>query len=163
MMSEYVFDDKKDIVLYAYNSLANPTPIKLQKTLYFLWAFYSVTYGNIDYNDSEFDSDKKYPKYLFKPEFEAWKYGPVDSTVYRWNKDDKIKNFENEYLNSDQQSKEIKLFMNDLIKQVDSIDDFCLINRACKDKSYVDAYNKAIRSKIESDSIKEDYLAYMQN
>jgi len=163
MMSEYVFDDKKDIVSYVYNSLSNPTPVKLQKALYFLWAFYSVTYGNIDYNDSEFDSDKKYPKYLFKPEFEAWKYGPVDNTVYRWDKDDKIRNFENAYLNSNEQSKEIKLFMDDLIKQVDTIDDFGLINRACKDKSYVDAYNKAIRSKIESDSIKEDYLAYMQN
>lgn len=162
-MSEYVFDDKKDIVSYVYNSLSNPTPVKLQKALYFLWAFYSVTYGNIDYNDSEFDSDKKYPKYLFKPEFEAWKYGPVDNTVYRWDKDDKIRNFENAYLNSNEQSKEIKLFMDDLIKQVDTIDDFGLINRACKDKSYVDAYNKAIRSKIESDSIKEDYLAYMQN
>jgi len=163
MMSEYVFDDKKDIVSYVYNSLANPTPIKLQKTLYFLWAFYSATYGNIDYNDSEFDSDKKYPEYLFKPEFEAWRYGPVDNTVYRWDKENKIKKIENEYLDFDQQNKEIKLFMDDLIKQVDSTGDFGLINRACKDKSYVDAYNKAIRSKIESNSIKEDYLAYMQN
>jgi len=139
--------------------------------MYFLWSFYSATYGNIDYNDSEFDENYKYPKNLFKPDFEAWKYGPVDNDVYYWYKSNEINNFENKFeenFNDKNQEpsscdKEIKLFMDDLIKQVDSTGDFGLINRACKDKSYVDAYNKAIRSKIESDSIKEDYLAYMQN
>ena len=53
--------------------------------------------------------------------------------------------------------------MDDLIKQIDSVNDFGLINRSYKDRSYVDTYSKDIHLKIESDSIKDDYLAYVQN
>ena len=89
-VTELVFENVIDLAGYAKNRLENPTPLKIQKTLYFLWAFYSATYGNIKYDSdekSEFDlQDGAYPPELFEPDFEAWRYGPVINKVYLANK-----------------------------------------------------------------------------
>jgi len=171
MTADYVFDDKKEIVSYVYNSLSNPTPIKLQKAIYFLWAFYSATYGNIDYDDSEFNENDKYPKNLFKPEFEAWKYGPVDNEVYSWYKGNEIEDFENKFeekfasksINPESRDKEIKLFMDDLIKQIDSVNDFGLVSRSHEDSAYNSAYREnENHTPMDAESIKKDYLGYVR-
>ena len=171
MNNEYVFNDKRDIVSYIYNSLTDATPLKLQKTLYFLWAFYAATYGNIIYDaNSEFDDETKYPKELFKPAFEAWRYGPVDNEVYGWDKSNKIKDFDNKFGNKfnkksdfNAQDKEIKLFMDDLINQIDSINDFGLVNRSHEDSAYKDVYKDG-GSHIDMipEEIKKDYIAYVK-
>jgi len=173
MTEEYVFNNKEDIVSYVYHSLSNPTPIKLQKTLYFLWAFYSATYGNIVYDkNSEFDSDARYPKNLFKPEFEAWRYGPVDNQVYSWDKGNVIETFRNNFQNKfdknnrsdNSQDMEIKLFMDDLIKQIDLVNDFGLVDRSHEDKAYKAAYKEgAYHVPMNPEAIKEDYLGYVKH
>jgi len=163
--TEYVFNDKRDIVAYLYKSLSDPTPIKLQKSLYFLWAFYAATYGNIDYDSkSEFQSEKRYPNYLFKPDFEAWKYGPVDNEVYRWDKQNEIKDFDNNFdTENDSQKHQIKLFMDDLISQIDSVNDFGLVNRSHEDKAYQEAYEENTEHiPMNPEFIKRDYIEYVK-
>jgi len=60
--------------------------IKLQKALYFLFAFYGaqVRILNLDV-----DFGQK-PEFLFEPKFEAWAYGPVDREIYTKFKNNKI-------------------------------------------------------------------------
>lgn len=93
-MSEgkYFFDNVEDLVAYLEAKLDNPTPLKIQKSLYFLWAFYAATYGSIDYSKkSDFSEIEKYPKRLFPANFEAWQYGPVLNNVYAEAKSNSIK------------------------------------------------------------------------
>lgn len=161
---ECFFDDKKELVSYIYNSLSNPTPIKLQKTLYFVWAFYAATYGNIDYNvASEFKEEETYPKYLFNAKFEAWKYGPIDSDVYSWDKSDYIEKFKNSFSPATPQDREIKLFIDDIISQVDNVNDFGLVERSHRDKAYKDVYNnQESHTSMNNDEIKRDYISYVK-
>lgn len=161
---KYFFDDKKELVSYIYKALSNPTPIKLQKTLYFVWAFYAATYGNIDYDtESEFKEEDTYPLYLFKANFEAWKYGPVDNDVYSWNKSDVINNFTESFVPETTQDKEIKLFLDDIISQVDNVNDFCLVERSHKDKAYKSVYNdNELHTSMNNNDIKRDYIHYVE-
>ena len=56
------------------------TPLRLQKTLYFVYAFYGATLGLLSEDNEEdnvFEGSSNYPKYLFNERFEAWQYGPV--------------------------------------------------------------------------------------
>jgi len=73
-MSEehYVFEDVTVLIAHLVHRFDNPTPLKVQKGLYFLWAFYAATYGNIDYSDdkNEFSlQSERYPKELFQAQF----------------------------------------------------------------------------------------------
>lgn len=79
---EYIFEDKNDLVNYLLYKLNLPSQLKIQKTLYLLFAFYGATYGKLinEENNSELDSNN-YTPFLFKPNFQAWKYGPVDYDV----------------------------------------------------------------------------------
>lgn len=57
------------------------TPIKLQKSFYFLFAYYIKFFKS----DETKDFDKIYgeiPDKLFESNFEAWDYGPVDPDIY---------------------------------------------------------------------------------
>ena len=58
-----------------------------------LFAFYGATYGRLssDESNSELDSNN-YTQFLFEPNFQAWKYGPVDYDVYiSFKKEEKYK------------------------------------------------------------------------
>ena len=160
----YFFEDKRKIVAYVFNALSHPTPIKVQKTLYFIWAFYSGTYGNIDYNtESEFDMETRYPKYLFKPNFEAWKYGPVDNEVYSWEKSGEINKLDNSFDPKTAQEREIKSFIDDMISQVDAVNDFGLVSRSHEDLAYRESYKEGVNhSLIDSNKIKRDYVEYVK-
>ena len=81
-MSQLVFEDKDFLVKFLYTLFETPSRIKIQKTLYLLFAFYGATYGSIESSNSDEDNEfsgQEYPKYLFDAQFEAWKYGPVES------------------------------------------------------------------------------------
>ncbi|HEO7186705.1 TPA: hypothetical protein VBE04_000819, partial [Streptococcus agalactiae] len=73
-MDTVVFSEKDFLVNFLYKLLDNPTQIKVQKTLYLLFAFYGATYGNLDKDEDNEFSDQNYPKQLFKAIFEAWRY-----------------------------------------------------------------------------------------
>lgn len=161
--NEYVFDNKKDIVAYVCHMLKNVTPIKLQKSLYFLWGFYAATYGNIDYSaKSELKDEEQYPKYLFEPAFEAWKYGPADNKVFAWDKSNQIETFDNNFEVNTPQKKDIDLFMRDLLKQIDSVNDFGLVSRSHQDKAYKSVYKpNSQHLRMDPAQIKSDYVGYV--
>ncbi|MFD1550044.1 type II toxin-antitoxin system antitoxin SocA domain-containing protein [Levilactobacillus fuyuanensis] len=168
---DYVFTDKKNAAAYLYSKLENKTPIKIQKGLYFLWAFYAATYGNINYDvDAGFSdgtSSKKYPSELFKPDFEAWRYGPVDNEIWAMSKHSKISDLPatiNTELGTTMQ-REIELFMDDLIKDIDNVNDFGLVERSHRDSAWREAFDKSNEhdhQPMDAAKIKEDYVGYVQ-
>ena len=166
--AKFVFDNVIDLAGYVKNRLDNPTPLKIQKTLYFLWAFYSATYGNIQYStddQSEFDlQDGAYPPELFEPDFEAWRYGPVINKVYAAYKGDKIKKLNSNEIQDristgEFEKKEIILFIKNLVDQINEVNDFGLIQRSRQDSAWQDAY--LTNGKMSAKKIKADYINYL--
>lgn len=137
MAKDFMFSDKDELVLHIYKRLDNPTLLKVQKSLYFLWAYYSGTYGNVDKSEETDLDQTNYPTSLFKPEFEAWRYGPVDDKVYAKQKSglypkDKWK----EYQPKNSEEVEVVSFINDLLSQINKVNDFGLVNRSHEDESW---------------------------
>ncbi|HFE0901717.1 TPA: hypothetical protein ACF7YZ_001408 [Streptococcus agalactiae] len=65
-MDTVVFSEKDFLVNFLYKLLDNPTQIKVQKTLYLLFAFYGATYGNLDKDEDNEFSDQNYPNNYLK-------------------------------------------------------------------------------------------------
>ena len=82
-MTSCVFQNKTDLVNHLFAKLETPSPIKIQKTVYLLFAFYGATYGQLKTNPPTELETINYPRYLFKPNFEAWYYGPVDLDIHK--------------------------------------------------------------------------------
>lgn len=172
IMDNYVFDNLNVLAGYIKKRLTNPTPLKIQKSLYFLWAFYSATYGNISSDDNkngEFGLQPRYPKYLFNADFEAWQYGPVINSVYADYKNNRIIEVGSDELKSSmnfedsgQQNKvEILSFINNLLDQIDDVNDFGLVRRTHQDSAWKDAFNDSeLHCKMDSEQIKNDYIRY---
>ena len=164
-ITKFVFNNVLDLAGYVKQQLDNPTPIKVQKALYFLWAFYAATYGNIDYdsqNPSEFNLQAEpYPKFLFAPDFIAQRYGPVIKCVYLACQNQQLKTLSLKDLQSkitlDQLAKnEVILFINNLLEQINSVNDFGLVQRTHQDKAWKVAY--AGQQQMSPEMIKADYL-----
>ena len=64
------FDDVNELIAYLYTKVDGLSPLKLQKGLYFLYAYYSAMYG-IKHANEESESDYNLPEELFSAEFEA--------------------------------------------------------------------------------------------
>lgn len=135
-----------DLVKYIYYFAKNNkygkhylvTPVKLQKSLYFLYAYYSSFYANkLKLLNSENNHDCPYPEHLFIPEnncFECWAFGPVIKSVYLKTKENASYYVDDSYafqLNIDE---EIKLFIDDLLKQTLNVSDFLLVERCFRDE-----------------------------
>lgn len=72
-MKDVIFSNKDFLVNYLYKLLDNPTQVKVQKTLYLLFAFYGATYGKTKNNsngENEF-FEQSYLRNLFSAKFEA--------------------------------------------------------------------------------------------
>lgn len=145
----YFFDNYLQLANYAQNKLTMPTFSKLQKALYFLWAEYSASYGQLE----------DYPKQLFQTNFIAGKYGPTLEGF----KSDWYKHIANDVyeFNDTMLSRDIKLFIDDLLKQIDQIDTFGLITRSWQDQAWQVAWhndNHLMNSKL----ITQNYLTYLK-
>ena len=143
-MEEVVFTDKYFLVKLLYKLLEKPSKVKIQKTLYLLFACY--------------------PENLFSASFEAWKYGPVEIDVY-----DNLKNviYLEEDLNDDviddffntAELKNVKLFIENIVNQVNNIDDFTLIIRVREDSSWSNVYSPdASHLSMDNSSIVNEYI-----
>lgn len=160
MNKDVVFTDKDLLVNYVYNKLDNPTLIKVQKTLYLLFAFYGATYGMIDNEiDDEFEG-QTYAKRLFDADFEAWRYGPVEIEVYKKQKsgdyeladDVKIPRSAAEWNN-------IMSFIDDIINQTNKINDFGLVDRTHQDNAWANKFQEGISHiKMDNSEIIKEYL-----
>lgn len=161
--SNVVFKNLEVLVKHLFSLEQNLSPIKLQKSLYFLFAYYGATYGSIGKdlsNDNKIEETTVYPKYLFNANFEAWKYGPVIHEVYSKNKDN---GYEAEkYEPVDSKETEVLSYLNETFKQLNEISDFGLVERSHLDKSWKEPYSQYKEGEttsqgMNSDSIIEEY------
>lgn len=168
-MRKYFFENIKDLIGHLKSLNPDMGPIRLQKTLYFLFAFYGATYGSIGNENneeknellSEVDSDS-YPKQLFADDFEAWQYGPVIRDVYFGNKNDKYEGLgdktKEEYSNNN--DKDVILFLDGLVNDLKEMSDFALVDRTHQDKAWKDKFdadNPYASNKIDKQTLVQEY------
>lgn len=169
MKGNAVFEDAKDVIALIKRGRDYLSPIRLQKALYFLFAYYGATYGSIpnseseDNRMSEVDNDS-YPKYLFNEyngeeiQFEAWQYGPVIRQIYADNKEKMFENisFDEEKYKNINIINDVILFVNDIMEELDSMSDFSLVDRSHQDLAWRSKFN--IDDPYKSDIIDKDEL-----
>lgn len=132
------------------------SPIKLQKTLYFLFAYWGgmVRKARLYPNAVE-ESFKNYCEYLFDDDFEAWVYGPVVPVVYH---EDNIAKFYNEKMFDGKEK--IKEFIDDLLKELFDTGDFTLVDVSHSDNSWKNNFNyddEFHNNKIDKEEIIAEY------
>ncbi|WP_296876253.1 Panacea domain-containing protein [Thomasclavelia sp.] len=138
------------------------TPIKLQKSLYFLYAYWGGKIRSQHLTDTSGDTLEEmvemefgYDEDLFDASFEAWFYGPVDKDVYAWFKNltkeeyDKI-NFQR-FKNVDNFVIE---YIDYLIDKILNTNDFVLIDISRKEQCWKSVYKSGEKNVIDNDKIK---------
>ena len=146
-----VFNNKNDVISFISANLDNPTPMKISKSFYLIWAYYSATYGQLD----------EYPDLLCDASFLALKYGPTDKDVLKNIKStDSLTNIDEadmSYTTDASQSKNVSLFMKNLLSQIDKIDEFAIMVRTHEDKSWSDTYLENEQHVMDNSAIVEEY------
>lgn len=146
------------VARYLYHLKPDISPLKLQKSLYFLFAYYGAIYAQDDEDGLFEGTHEAVPKRLFNATFEAWQYGPVIRDVW-------VKDKQGEYTNPEkmrqavasiESNTEVKQFIKDLFNQIDSVSDFTLVDRSHEDTSWKQAYrgNKI----MDNDLIIREYV-----
>ena len=135
------------------------SPIKLQKSLYFLFAYWgSFIRMNKENADSVEVNYSIYDENLFDDKIEAWTYGPVIPSVFSAEKNGVLEEAENKYLEDDIVKKE---FVDNLLDQLFEIDDFGLVRLShedeCWKRNYVETYEKHNRE-IPKEEIISEYF-----
>lgn len=122
---------------YEANTGKKISPICLQKSLYFLFAYWGgfVRKAKIFKNSVE-DDYSKYDEELFEAEFEAWAYGPVVPVVYREKNISKFRNNDLFKFNP-----VIKDFVDGILKDLIEISEFNLIDISHKDLAWKNHFN----------------------
>ena len=136
------------------------TPIKLQKGLYFLFAFWGGMIRKAKNNKINAELDvSKYDEFLIEPNFEAWTYGPVDVDIYKEfkyenekfsNKDELVNKLDCDRFTAD--------YIDNLLDRIFVTNDFGLVDLSHEDNSWRDAYNEdSLHIKMNPESIIEEY------
>lgn len=132
------------------------SPIKLQKTLYFLFAYWGgfVRKSN-DYSELVEESFSKYSEYLFDEDIEAWVYGPVIPVVYH---ETDLKQYYNEFLFNGKEK--IKEFVDGLLEEIFEVNDFTLVELSHNDncwKKYFKTTENFHNNSIPKEEIIREY------
>ncbi|MDT1997221.1 DUF4065 domain-containing protein [Carnobacterium divergens] len=156
--STYLFTSVDQLVAHIYKLSKNLTPLKIQKSLYLLYAFYGATYGSINSNE-ETDMSMNYPKELVDVKFEAWQYGPVVREVYLKHKSGFYTDLEDTFQATSKEEVDALKFIDELFMQIDQISDFGLVDRTHQDASWKEAYKTGSRTApINNKKLVEEYL-----
>lgn len=146
------------------------SPVKLQKTLYYLYAYWAGHNANL-YEDTgamgsngEGVSEQLVLDYdLFEPKFEAWQYGPVDREIYRLNRENHLHLSSDGTLDVENESEKsiIISFIHSVTDQTFEINDFSLVEMTHQDISWKATYEKHPRGDgiMEKEMIKDEYKA----
>lgn len=138
------------------------SPVKLQKTLYLLYAMWGgqarIFNENLAENSLEYSSS--FQEDLFRPSFEAWKFGPVDREVYYKFKNDQFGDVKDLSFKTDLESSTLVPFVNDIIKQCFAITDFSLVDITHEDLSWQRVWESKenLRQEMCPDEIKAEYV-----
>ena len=108
------------------------SPIKLQKTLYFLFAYWGGTVRKSKLYPKSVEEDfSKFNEYLFDEDIEAWVYGPVVPVVYH--EKNLQRYFKEDLFNGKEQLKE---FIDGLLKELFEVSDFTLVELSHNDNAW---------------------------
>lgn len=161
-MKEFYFDDVDILInhlLYKYKELP---PLKLQKNLYFLFAFYSGTY-QVEEKEGNSEFSYLYPRYLFNADFEAWTYGPVIREVYNKNKNNGYSAKKFEFDMNSTKDKEISNFIDDVSDMIMNKSDFALVDRSHGDQVWKNAIAQGNSTPMKKEDIENEYKEIFQN
>lgn len=150
MNATYYFNDVDNLVEHILYEFPKITPLKLQKSLYMLFAFYIVAIR------SGRETNEDIPDRLFKADFEAWTSGPVIRDVYQKVKDNSYQaraySFRIKALDL-----EIRDFIDGLVSQIMRKSDFALMTRSREDDYWKNAIKKGKTTRISMDDIVAEY------
>ena len=163
-VDEMSLEDKKKLVNYMitkYRELGKGeiSPIKIQKGLYFLFAFWGSDVRKQKNDQAQTEIDLRgFDENLFDANFEAWTYGPVDKEIYHYFKN-LVDNGEISTINQTTLSVEpiVKEYIDNLLDRIFVSNDFALVDLSHQDKCWSNVYAPMENKKIESDSIISEY------
>lgn len=112
------------------------SPIKLQKSLYFCFAYWGSFVRRGKNNKSEV-STADYSEYLFDNKIEAWVYGPVVPDVYH---EKNLSNYDIE--NKFQNDIMMQNYIDGILDDVLAANDFKLVEISHEDKCWKKHFNK---------------------
>lgn len=120
--------------------------IKLQKSLYFLFAYWGGFIRKSKNNKDSVEQDlSSYNERLFDDEIQAWTYGPVVPSVYhgidRYRKINEANSDRIENIISCQYNGYVKKFIDDLLNDIFVLSDFKLVDISHEDKSWENNYD----------------------
>lgn len=146
-MTENYFNNVDDLVQHLLFKYPHITPLKLQKSLYFMFASYAGCY-RIDTPDL--------PSYLFNAQFQAWSYGPVILNVY---KKFKSGEYQANKLNPQQLDENMSNFIEDIAEMTIAKSDFALTIRCHDDIAWQKAVSKCKNTNQTAIMINDDIIA----
>ncbi len=159
MQEKYFFNNIGNLVEHILFQFQEIGPLKLQKGLYFLFAFYINTYS-VEPQTDIIERENIFPKYLFQADFEAWNYGPVIRDVY-------LKFKEKQYIPRQypfsEKDKEIEIFIKDVMGMIVEKSDFALVDRVQEDIAWQKAYHNKNSNIINIKDIEDEYLQNYSN
>lgn len=132
----------------------NISPIKLQKALYFCFAYW----GGFVNKSVDSEAEIELSPYLFDGSFQAWSYGPVIPQIYKKEKQEELTKKVNEEIFEDNDL--LKETINSLLDDIFVTSDFKLVNLSHADKCWQNNYNfddKKHDKEIKQDEIIAEY------
>lgn len=154
MRPNYFFNNSDDLVNHLLSKLPEePGLLRLNLTLYFLFATYAAAYNPKVKNPNILD---KQPRLVADLTFIADKYGPQDYSV-----NDKLRNeyYTPERYNflDNQVDQNVKHFIDDILEQLKNVDDFSLLDRAVQDDAWLNAYTNEDSKIMSKEQMMLDY------
>ena len=153
LTKNYYFENIDNLVEHILFQFPEIRPLKLQKGLYFLFAFYINTYS-VEHQKNVIETEYTFPKYLFKADFEAWTYGPVIRDVYLKFKNEEYTPRQYQFSKKDE---EFKIFIKDVMEMILEKSDFALVDRVHEDLSWQKAYKNPDSNIIDIKDIEDEY------
>ena len=150
--------DVHTVANYLYSLNDKISPLKLQKSLYFLFAYHGAMYAKQP-EEGVFEGSSGSQSLLFDARFEAWKYGPVIREVYERDRSGGYGH--PEYLQAAirevESHPEIKKFIDELFEDINSVSDFKLVDRSHQDEAWREAYAQGQSTPMNHQRIIEEY------
>lgn len=138
------------------------SPIKLQKSMYLLFAMWggnAYLINEIMKESNSIEIEEYLHLHLFKPNFEAWGYGVVDVDVYEKFKQEQYSGKLNLKIKCQEHSSTILDFVDDILSQTFDLCDFKLAEITRGDMSW----RKALEYKDRKMNIRDIVLEYAQH
>lgn len=132
------------------------SPLKLQKALYFCFAYWGAFARRGNYSQNEVG--EHFDEYLFSDEIQAWVYGPVVPYVYRHSKEIEECNPDEMFKNKEY----IKNFIDGVLEDVLNASDFRLVSVSHEDNCWKNNFHED-DSCHETEIPKEDIIVEYVN